>query len=105
MACIEQVLLPRLRAGDIAAMDNLPAHKTLGVGDAIERVGARLIFLPPYCPDFNPIENAFSKLKAMLRGRAERTIDALWDAVGDLVRCFTPAECANYFRAAGYDPD
>ena len=67
--------------------------------------GAKLMFLPPYSPDFNPIENAFSKLKAMLRGRAERKIDALWDAVGALIPSFTPTECANYFRAAGYDPD
>lgn len=105
LAYVEQVLLPTLRAGDIVVMDNLPAHKTSGVRDAIERVGARLMFLPPYSPDFNPIENAFSKLKAILRGRAERTIDALWDAVGELVHHFKPAECANYFRAAGYDPD
>ncbi|MEH0295978.1 transposase, partial [Agrobacterium sp. CCNWLW71] len=71
----------------------------------IERAGAKLMFLPPYSPDFNPIENAFSKLKAMLRARAERKIDALWDAVGTLIPRFTSAECANYFRAAGYDPD
>jgi len=75
------------------------------VWDAIECAGARLMFLPPYSPDFNPIENAFSKLKAMLRGRAERKIDALWDAVGASIARFTPAEYANYFRAAGYDPD
>ena len=62
-------------------------------------------YLPPYSPDFNPIENAFSKLKALLRAKAERTIKALWDAVGSLVELFSPAECENYFRAAGYDPD
>ncbi|WP_244471190.1 IS630 family transposase [Rhizobium ecuadorense] len=105
LAYIEQVLLPTLQTGDVVVMDNLPAHKTAGVRDAIERAGATLMFLPPYSPDFNPIENAFSKLKAMLRGRAERKIDALWDAVGALIPRFTPAECANYFRAAGYDPD
>lgn len=105
LAYVEQVLVPTLQAGDIVVMDNLPAHKTAGVRDAIERAGAKLMFLPPYSPNFNPIENAFSKLKAMLRGRAERKIDALWGAVGALIPRFTPAECANYFRAAGYDPD
>ncbi|WP_184451133.1 MULTISPECIES: IS630 family transposase [unclassified Rhizobium] len=105
LAYVEQVLLPTLQIGDIVVMDNLPAHKAAGVRDAIERAGAKLMFLPPYSPDFNPIENAFSKLKAMLRARAERKIDALWDAVGALIPRFTPAECANYFRAAGYDPD
>lgn len=73
--------------------------------DAIEKAGATLTLLPPYSPDFNPIENAFSKLKALLRAKAERTIKALWDAVGSLVELFSPAECENYFRAAGYDPD
>ncbi|MGO6719201.1 IS630 family transposase [Rhizobium ruizarguesonis] len=105
LAYVEQVLLPTLQTGDVVVMDNLPAHKTAGVRDAIERAGAKLMFLPPYSPDFNPIENAFSKLKAMLRARAERKIDALWDAVGALMPRFTPAECANYFKAAGYDPD
>ncbi|WP_175386493.1 IS630 family transposase [Rhizobium sp. 9140] len=105
LAYVEQVLLPTLQPGDIVVMDNLPAHKAAGVRDAIERMGATLMFLPPYSPDFNPIENAFSKLKAMLRARAERKIDALWDAVGALMPRFTPTECANYFRAAGYDPD
>ncbi len=105
LAYVEQVLIPTLQTGDVVVMDNLPAHKTSGVRDAIERAGAKLMFLPPYSPDFNPIENAFSKLKAMLRGRAERKIDALWDAVGALIPRFIPTECANYFRAAGYDPD
>jgi transposase len=77
LAYVEQVLVPTLQIGDVVVMDNLPAHKTAGVRDAIERVGAKLMFLPPYSSDFNPIENAFSKLKAMLRGRAERKIDAL----------------------------
>lgn len=105
LAYVEQVLLPTLRVGDVVVMDNLPAHKTSGVRDAIERAGAKLMFLPPYSPDFNPIENAFSKLKAMLRAQVERKIDALWDAVGILIPRFTPTECANYFKAAGYDPD
>jgi transposase len=86
-------------------MDNLPAHKSGGVREAIEAAGAKLMFLPPYSPDFNPIENAFAKLKALLRARAERTIAALWDTVGALVDLFTPTECANYFKAAGYEPD
>ncbi|ANK88581.1 IS630 family insertion sequence transposase protein (plasmid) [Rhizobium phaseoli] len=105
LAYVEQVLVPPLEIGDVVIMDNLPAHKIAGVRDAIERAGAKLMFLPPYSPDFNPIENAFSKLKAMLRGRAERKIDALWDAVGALIPRFTAAECANYLKAVGYDPD
>ncbi len=105
LAYVEQVLVPTLTPGDVVIMDNLPAHKTAGVRDVIEKLGATLLFLPPYSPDFNPIENAFSKLKAMLRAKAERTINALWDAVGSLIDQFTPDECANYFKAAGYDPD
>ncbi len=105
LAYIEQVLVPTLSRGDVVVMDNLPAHKPASVRDAIEKAGAKLIFLPPYSPDFNPIENAFSKLKALLRAKAQRTIKALWDAVGPLLDAFTPTECANYFRAAGYEPD
>lgn len=105
LAYVEQVLVPTLKPGDIVIMDNLPAHKAAGVRQAIERAGATLSLLPPYSPDFNPIENAFSKLKALLRAKAERTIKALWDAVGSIVELFSPAECQNYFKAAGYDPD
>ena len=105
LAYVEQVLVPTLKPGDIVVMDNLPAHKAAGVREAIERVGAALSFLPPYSPDFNPIENAFAKLKAILRARAERTIPALWNAVGSTLDLFTPAECTNFFKAAGYDPD
>jgi len=105
LAYVEQVLVPTLAPGDTVVMDNLPAHKAAGVREAIEAAGARLLYLPPYSPDFNPIENAFAKLKALLRARAERTIAALWDAVNPILDLFTPAECANYFRAAGYDPD
>jgi transposase len=72
---------------------------------AIEAAGASLLYLPPYSPDFNPIENAFAKLKAMLRKAAQRTINGLWSAIGDIIDTFTPTECANYFAAAGYDPD
>jgi transposase len=95
LAYVEQVLLPTLQPGDIVLMDNLPAHKAAGVRDAIERMGAKLILLPPYSPDFNPIENAFSKLKAMLRTWAERKIDALWDAVGTLMPRLRPKEYEN----------
>jgi transposase len=104
LAYVEQVLVPTLRSGDIVIMDNLPAHKPLAVRQAIEKAGANLCFLPPYSPDFNPIENAFAKLKAMLRKVAARTIDELWAAIADAIPAFTPAECANYFNAAGYEP-
>ena len=104
LAYVEQVLGPTLRTGDVVIMDNLPAHKLVAVRRAIERTGAELRFLPPYSPDFNPIENAFSKLKAMLRARAERSVEALWNTTGELIDAFTPAECANYFTAAGYEP-
>jgi transposase len=105
LAYVEQVLAPTLTPGDIVVMDNLPAHRAAGVREAIERAGATLSFLPPYSPDFNPIENAFAKLKSLLQAKAERTITALWDAIGAIVGLFSPAECANYFKAAGYDPD
>ena len=104
LAYVEQVLVPTLSRGDIVIMDNLPAHKATGIRDAIEAAGAELRFLPPYSPDFNPIENAFAKLKALLRAKAERTIPALWDTVGTLINTFKPDECENSFIAAGYDP-
>ncbi len=102
-AYIEHVLVPELRSGDIVIMDNLPAHKGTRVEALIAAAGARLRLLPPYSPDFNPIENAFAKLKALLRKAAERSKDALWAAIGRLVDQITPAECANMFTAAGYD--
>jgi transposase len=102
-AYVEQVLVPELRPGDIVIMDNLSSHKGLAVRQAIEAAGANLLFLPPYSPDFNPIENAFAKLKALLRAAAERTLNGLWDRIANLIDCFTPQECANYFAAAGYD--
>ena len=105
LAYVEQVLAPTLEPGDVVIMDNLPAHKPVVVREAIERAGARLEFLPPYSPDFNPIENAFSKLKALMRKAAKRTIEELWDTVGSLINAFTPTECANYFKAAGYEPE
>lgn len=103
-AYVEQVLAPTLKPGDIVIMDNLPAHKASGVRQAIEATGADLRFLPPYSPDFNPIEMAFAKLKSVLRAKAERTIEGLWNTVGEVIDRFQPNECANYFNAAGYDP-
>ena len=105
LAYVAQVLAPTLRSGDIVVMDNLRCHKSAAVRDAIEATGAELRFLPPYSPDFNPIENAFAKLKALLRKAAARTIDTLWDEVGRLINLFTPDECRNYFTAAGYEPE
>jgi transposase len=102
VAYIEQVLVPTLTKGDIVIMDNLPAHKVRGVSEAIETAGASLLYLPSYSPDLNPIEQAFAKLKSLLRARALRTIDALWNALGDIVDCFTPTQCANFLRHAGY---
>jgi transposase len=102
---VQKVLVPTLRRGDLVVMDNLPAHKVEGVRAAIEAVGARRWLLPPYSPDLNPIENAFSKLKALLRKAAARTIPELWDAVRDALPAFTPAECANYFTTTGYEPE
>jgi len=101
---VEQVLAPTLVRGDVVIMDNLPAHKAEGVRQAIENVGCQLHFLPPYSPDFNPIEKAFSKLKALLRAKAERSVKALWDTVGEVLKLFKPNECQNYFAACGYDP-
>jgi transposase len=88
-ACTEQVLAPELRPGDIVVMDNLPSHKVSGIREAIEAAGARLLFLPPYSHDFNPIEMAFSKLKALLRKAAARTIDELWDSIAICLSAFT----------------
>ena len=102
LAYVEQVLVPTLRPGDVVIMDNLRCHKVAGVREAIEAAGASVLFIPPYSPDLNPIELAFSKLKALLRARAIRTVDGLWNALGNLVDCFTPEECANYFQHDGY---
>ena len=101
-AYIEQMLAPTLKAGDMVIMDNLSAHKVHGVREAIEAAGANLVYLPPYSPDFNPIEQVFAKLKALLRKAAERTIDALWDTIGKLLDLFPPQECMKYFSNAGY---
>jgi transposase len=100
---VARVLVPELTPGDIVVMDNLSSHKGPRVGEMIRAAGASLLYLPPYSPDFNPIENAFAKLKALLRKAAERTVDGLWTAIGGLIDAFTPGECVNYFAAAGYD--
>lgn len=102
-AYVEQVLVPELTPGDVVIMDNLPAHKVGGVRQAIEAAGASLIYLPPYSPDFNPIEMAYAKIKALLRKAAARSIDDLWDAIAVAIDRFPPSECRNYFAAAGYD--
>jgi len=102
---VEKVLVPELRPGDMVIMDNLSSHKGPAVRAMIEAAGAELRFLPPCSGDFPPTENAFSKLKALLRRAAERTVDRLWDAIGHIVTTFVPNECANYFSACGYDPD
>jgi transposase len=102
-AYVAKLLVPELAPGDVVVMDNLPAHGVRGVRTAIEAAGATLLYLPPYSPDFNPIEMAFAKLKALLRGAAARTIPDLWDAIKSALEAFTPDECRNYFVAAGYD--
>lgn len=100
---VAKVLVPELRPGDIVVMDNLSSHKGPRVREMIEAAGAELLYLPPCSPDFNPIENAFAKLKALLRKAGERTINGLGAAIGRSINLFPPAECPNYFSAAGYD--
>jgi transposase len=102
LAYVEQILAPGLKQGDIVVLDNLSAHKVPGVRDAIEATGARLLYLPPYSPDFNPIEQLFAKLKALLRKAAERSVEGLWSRIASLLDAFPPDECANYFRNSGY---
>src|SRR5664280_117548 len=102
VAWLVQFLIPTLIAGDIVVMDNLPVHKILAVRALIEAAGAKLLYLPPYSPDLNPIEMAFAKLKALLRKAAERTVAGLWAKIGELLAEFSEGECANYFRHAGY---
>ena len=102
LAYVEQVLVPTLKPGDIVIIDNLGSHKGKAVRRTIRSAAAHLFFLPPYSPDLNPIEMAFAKLKALLRAKAIRTIDALWRAIGEICDLFSPHECRNYFAAAGY---
>jgi transposase len=99
---VKRCLVPTLSSGDIVIMDNLPAHKVAGVRDAIAAAGATLLYLPPYSPDFNPIEMLFAKLKALLRAAAERTIASLWDAIGRLLDDFSADECSRYLAHSGY---
>lgn len=101
-AWVEQMLAPSLRPGDVVILDNLSSHKSPVAEAAIRATGAWLLFLPPYSPDLNPIEMAFSKLKAHLKATAARTIETLERAIGDICKLFTPEECSNYFKAAGY---
>jgi transposase len=102
VAYVEQQLAPTLRPGDVVVLDNLAAHKRPAARAAVEAAGAELRFLPPYSPDLNPIELAFSKLKALLRSAGKRTVDDLWTFLGQSLDAFTPAECQNYLRHAGY---
>lgn len=99
---VRQELAPRLRPGDILVMDNLQTHKTAGVVEAVAQREARVLYLPPYSPDLNPIEMAFAKVKNELRRRQLRTIDELWDAFGESLDWVMPAEAHNYFAHAGY---
>lgn len=99
---VERVLAPTLKPGDVVVLDNLGSHKGNAARRIIEARGARLLFLPPYSPDLNPIERAFSKLKALLRKAGERSVDDLWARIGEALDHFTPIECQNYFRHAGY---
>jgi transposase len=101
-AYVEQVLAPALRPGDIVVMDNLGSHKGSAIRRAIRAAGAHLLFLPPYSPHLNPIEQVFAKLKTLLRKAEERTVDGLWRRIGGLLATFTPGECANYLQNAGY---
>lgn len=103
-AYVGQVLVPALKPGDVVILDNLSSHKRPEAQTLIEAAGARLVFLPPYSPDFNPIEKAFSKLKALLRKAAERTVTGLWDRIGKLVDTIQPHEAQNFFNSCGYDP-
>ena len=101
-AYVEQQLAPALRPHDLVVMDNLSSHKVAGIREAIEAAGAQLAYLPAYSPDLNPIEQVFAKLKAVLRAKAIRTVDALWTALGEISDAITPTEAANYLRNSGY---
>jgi transposase len=102
LAYVRQFLAPELKPGDVVVMDNLAAHKGAGVAEAVKAAGASILYLPPYSPDVNPIEQVFAKLKALLRKAAARTRDTLWDTIGSLLDAFSPAECRNYLEHSGY---
>ncbi|ESQ74005.1 hypothetical protein ABENE_23780, partial [Asticcacaulis benevestitus DSM 16100 = ATCC BAA-896] len=99
---LREVLLPTLSKNDVVIMDNLPAHKVAGVRDIIEAIGAKVLYLPPYSPDFNPIEQVFAKLKTLLRKAAERTVDGLFKRIGEILKLFESPECTNYLKNSGY---
>ena len=101
-AYVEQHLAPTLQRGDRGILDNLSAHKVAGIQAAVEARGAQLVYWPPYSPDFNPIENAFAKLKARLRQAEERTVEGLWARIGEVLGHFSATECRHYFRHGGY---
>jgi transposase len=105
LAYVEQVLVPALKPGDVVILDNLSSHKSEDAARLIEAAGARLMFLPPYSPDLNPIEMLFAKFKALLRKAEARTVEALWTLIGALLDQITPEECANYIRHCGYNPN
>lgn len=105
LAYVEQVLVPTLAPGDIVVLDNLPAHKPAAIREAIEAAGVVMLFLPPYSPEFNPIELAFSKIKALLRKAAARTVHCLWDAIPDAIDAITPNDARAFFTACGYQPE
>jgi transposase len=102
MAYVERVLVPALRPGDVVVLDNLACHKRAGVREAVEAAGCTLRYLPPYSPDFNPIELVFAKLKVLLRQAGERTVEGLWSFLGRALDAFAPEECRGYFRHCGY---
>lgn len=102
LAYVEQFLAPTLSPGDIVVLDNLSSHKVDGVREAVEAAGATLLYLPPYSPDLNPIELAFSKLKRLLRDASERTQETLWSSIGRLLDRFTASECQSYIRHCGF---
>lgn len=105
LAYVEKVLAPTIKPGDIVVLDNLPAHKPVAIREAIEAAGAVMLFLPPYSPDFNPIEMAFSKIKALLKKAAARTVHQLWDAIRNAIDTVTPQDARSFFTACGYEPE
>ena len=105
LAYAEQVLVPTLRPGDIVVLDNLPAHKPVAIRETIEAAGAAMLFLPPYSPDFNPIEMAFSKIKALLKKAAARTVNDLWDAIRQAIDAVSAQDARSFFIACGYEPE
>ena len=104
-AYVKHVLAPTLRPGDIVVMDNLSSHKSSRADAIIRQTGAWTLFLPAYSPDFNPIEMAFAKIKDLLRKANARTYDQIWKSLGEICELFSPQECMNYFKAAGYEGD